>query len=140
MNKIAGSFEDAYEFENSTFSIRKMILPRKNKDGLTKVIIEVRQHKYTGTGQYQDIFKRIATDVWILPKNWHKKKELVNDNEVDAELKNKDINKVFAAVQKFIDSKGKQVPDQAYIEAVNLQVEIHLSQCVLIRGLTGKQF
>lgn len=121
MNKIAGSFEDAYEFGNSTFSIRKMILPRKNKDGLTKVMIEVRQHKYTGTGQYQDIFKRIATDVWILPKNWHKKKELVNDNEVDAELKNKDINKVFAAVQKFIDSKGKQVPDQAYIEAVNLE-------------------
>jgi hypothetical protein len=121
MNKIAGSFEDAYEFGNSTFSIRKMILLRKNKDGLTKVMIEVRQHKYTGTGQYQDIFKRIATDVWILPKNWHKKKELVNDNEVDAELKNKDINKVFAAVQKFIDSKGKQVPDQAYIEAVNLE-------------------
>lgn len=50
-----------------------------------------------------------------------KKKELVNDIEVDAELKNKDINKVFAAVQKFIDSKGKQVPDQAYIEAVNLE-------------------
>jgi hypothetical protein len=74
MNKIAGSFEDGYEFGNSTFSIRKMILPRKNKDGLTKVMIEVRQHKYTGTGQYQDIFKRIATDVWILPMNWHKKK------------------------------------------------------------------
>ena len=49
MNKIAGSFDDAYEFGNSTFSIRKMILPRKNKDGLTKVMIEVRQHKYTGT-------------------------------------------------------------------------------------------
>jgi len=84
-------------------------------------MIEVRQHKYDGTGLSKDIFKRVSTDVWILPKNWHKKKELVNGTEVDAELKNKDINKVFAAVQKYIDSKGKQVPNQAYIESVNLE-------------------
>ncbi len=115
MNNNAGSFENAYGFGSTNISIRKMILPRTNKEGLTKVMIEVRQHKYDGTGQYKDIFKRISTDAWILPKNWKKEQATGADSYL-----NKKINEVFAAVQTYIDSKGEQVPDQAYVEKLNL--------------------
>jgi integrase len=115
MNKLTGDFEDAYGFGSTTISMRKMILSRTNKEGLTKVLIEVRQHKYDGTGKYKDSFKRISTDVWILPKNWKKEQAVGTDA-----YQNKKINEVLAAVQKYVDSKGVQYPDQAYAEKLNL--------------------
>jgi hypothetical protein len=111
--------DDAYQFidNRTTFSLRKMIRKRVNKEGLTKVIIEVRQHTYDGTKQYYDLFKRVSTNIWIHPSNWNKKDERVIG---DDSYKNKEINKVYAAVQLFMDSKGQQGPDQAYVEAFSL--------------------
>lgn len=111
--------DDAYQFidNRTTFSLRKMIRKRVNKEGLTKVIIEVRQHTYDGTKQYYDLFKRVSTNIWIHPNNWNKKDERVIGED---SYKNKEINKVYAAVQLFMDSKGQQGPDHAYAEAFSL--------------------
>ncbi len=113
---------NAYGFKSDEqrFNERKMIRNRINKNGLTKVLIEVCQYTYSGTGQYNTIFKRISTDVWINPKNWNQKKEMVMPPESDVYLKNKDIDKVFVAVKAYINSKGMQTIDQVYSEAMNL--------------------
>ena len=114
--------DNAYGFDDSStsYTIRKMILSRTNKKGLTKVFIEVRKHTYNGTGQYEDTFKRVSTNVWIEPKNWSQSKEKINDNEPEAEFKTNEINKYSAAVQKYISSKGQQYPNQAYGEKLNI--------------------
>jgi len=109
---------DAYGFntELDKFSVRKMILPRTNKLGLTKVIIEVYRYKYHDNSTS---FKRISTDVWVLPKCWSKKKqEVIHDSEAD--VKNKNIDKVYVAVKNFINSKGRQSTNQIYSERLNL--------------------
>ena len=104
------------DLEQDKFSVRKMILPRTNKLGLTKVIIEVYRYKYNDNSTS---FKRISTDVWVLPKCWSKKKqEVIHDAQ--AEVKNKDIDKVYVAVKNYVNSKGKQSPQQVYIERLNL--------------------
>ena len=109
---------DTYGFntEMDKFSVRKMILPRTNKLGLTKVIIEVYRYKYHDNSTS---FKRISTDVWVLPKCWSKKKqEVIHD--LEAEVKNKNIDKVYVAVKSFINSKGRISTNQVYSERLNL--------------------
>ena len=69
--------DDAYGFESTTLKVRKTIRNRTNKNGLTKVLIEVQKHSYLGTGKYFDEIKRISTNIWINPRNWNKKKELI---------------------------------------------------------------
>jgi hypothetical protein len=44
--------DDAYQFGSSTFNIRKMVLKRTNKQGQTKVYIEVQQQTYLGIKNY----------------------------------------------------------------------------------------
>lgn len=112
--------DDAYQLEGSTFKVRKTIRNRTNKDGKTKVIIEVQKHTYSGTGKYEDEFRRISTGIWINPKNWNRKKEEVNSNEPDSGFKNNEIQRKFAAIQSYVSSKGQQRPDQAYAEGLNL--------------------
>jgi hypothetical protein len=104
------------DLEQDKFSVRKMILNRTNKLGLTKVIIEVYRYKYNDNSTS---FKRISTDVWVVPKCWSKKKqEVIHDAE--SEVKNKDIDKVFFAVKNYINSKGKLSTRQVYSERLNL--------------------
>ena len=114
--------DDAYGFrtEQDKFSVRKMIRTRTNKEGLTKVIIEVLQYTYGGTGNYNTTFKRISTDIWINPKNWNQNKEEISKSEPESESKNNTIEKKYAAVKLFMSSKGKQRPDQVYGERVDL--------------------
>ncbi len=109
---------DAYGIntEMDKFNVRKMILPRTNKLGQTKVIIEVYRYKYHDNSTS---FKRISTDVWILPKHWSKKKQTVI-HDADAEVKNKNIDKVYFDVKNFINSKGRQSVNQVYSEKLNL--------------------
>lgn len=45
--------DDAYQFGSSTFNIRKMVLKRTNKQGQTKVYIEVQQQTYLGIKNYE---------------------------------------------------------------------------------------
>lgn len=111
-------FNSAYGFntEMDKFSVRKMILPRTNKLGQTKVYIEVYRYKYHDNSTS---FKRISTDVWVLPRCWNKKKqEVIHDAE--AEVKNKNIDKVYVAVKNYINSKGRQSTDQVYGEKLNI--------------------
>ena len=118
-----GRVIDAYQQLNSTYTVRKMIRPERiDKDGLTRVHIEVRRHMYGGTGQYEDEYNRIRTKVFIHPKNWNRKKEMVNDNEPNADIINKDIDKALVAVKQFVNSKGQQTSDQVYYEGLDLEV------------------
>ena len=104
------------DLEQDKISVRKMILPRTNKLGLSKVYIEVYRYKYNDNSTS---FIRISTDVWVLPKCWSKKKqEVIRDAE--AEVKNKDIDKVYFAVKNYINSKGKLSSKQVYSERLNL--------------------
>jgi len=66
--------DDAYQFGSSTFNIRKMILKRTNKQGQTKVYIEVQQQTYLGIKNYDQKIIRQSTGIWINPNNWNKKK------------------------------------------------------------------
>jgi integrase len=118
-----GSTIDAYQQLNSTYTVRKMIRPERiTQDGLTRVHIEVRRHMYGGTGQYEDEYKRIPTKVFIHPKNWNRKKEIVNDHEPNADIINKDIDKALVAVKQFVNSKGLQSAEQVYYEGLDLEV------------------
>jgi hypothetical protein len=119
---LEGNPITAYQIGNSTFNTRKILRKdRINKDGLTKVIIEVRIHFYGGTGQYQDTYRFIATKVFVHPKNWNKKDECVNSKEPNADIINKDIDKAHIAVKAFINSKGRQTADQVYYEGLSLE-------------------
>ena len=120
MNIDVANPENAYQFESSTFKVRRTVRNRVNKSGLTKVIIEVQKHTYSGTGKYDDEFRRISTGVWINPKNWNRKKEEISANEPDAGFKNNEIQKKYAAVQSFVSSKGQQRPDQVYVEGLDI--------------------
>jgi integrase/recombinase XerD len=106
--------DGAYSFESIQFNIRKMILNRTNKDGKTKVYIEVQQQIYKGIHNYDQKIKRQSTGIWIDPKNWNQKKQLVMFPEHDAEYKNNMIEQVYLDIKKFINSRGAQEPDQAY--------------------------
>lgn len=112
---------DAYGISKRKVSMRKMILKRKTKEGLTKVYIEVRFYEYKGAGEYHDVSKRIPTRVWIEPKNWNKKKEEVSSKDVDADFKNNELNKAYSEVQRFLTSYGQQDPNQVYVEAASLE-------------------
>lgn len=116
------SSDEAYWFNNDQdkFNVRKMIRSRTNKQGLTKVIVEVQHYQYGGTGDYHMQIKRVSTDVWINPKNWNQNKEEISKSEPDAESKNNTIEKKYAAVKLFISSKGMQRPDQVYGEGLDL--------------------
>lgn len=97
-------------------SVRKMILPRTNKEGLTKVIIEVLWYDNL---ENKSTFRRIATDVWIKPKSWNKRKQEVQ-NDSESELKNTNIDKAFVAVKTYINSKGVQTANNPYVDQLNL--------------------
>jgi hypothetical protein len=112
---------DAYGISKRKVSMRKMILQRKTKEGLSKVYIEVRFYEYKGAGEYHDVSKRIPTRVWIEPKNWNKKKEEVSSKDVDADFKNNELNKAYSEVQRFLTSYGQQDPNQVYVEAASLE-------------------
>ncbi|MBN1969729.1 MAG: phage integrase SAM-like domain-containing protein [Candidatus Delongbacteria bacterium] len=103
-----------------TFHIRKMIRKRTDKNGLTKVLVEVCLYTYNGTRRYHTKFKRISTDVWILPKYWHKKKEAVLPQDPNFDVKNKEIDKAFLAVKEYINSHGRQNVDQVYSNLFDL--------------------
>jgi integrase/recombinase XerD len=113
--------EFAYSFGNAKFNVRKMIRNRTDKEGLTKVLIEVQKHTYKGTGQYETEIRRISTDIWINPKYWNKKKEIITGQESDFEYKNNKIQEKFAIVQKFVSSYGQQIPNSPY------SVRLHLN-------------
>ena len=113
--------DNAYAFGSKRFNVRKMILPRTNKQGQTKVYVEVCKYEYEGEGKYSTTFKRQSTDVWIIPKNWNKNKEEVTRSEDDHDFKNNKIDKVFTAIKNYINSKGQQEPDQAYYEGVSIE-------------------
>lgn len=109
----------AYQFndENVKYNVRRMILPRTDKNGLSKVYIEV--HRYS---QDQPLkFKRISTDVWVNPKDWNKNKELVNGKDPDADTKNTQIEKKHLEVLQFINSKGQQHSGQSYVEQMSFE-------------------
>jgi hypothetical protein len=112
----------AYGFssEYDRYNVRKMIRNRTNKEGQTKVIIEVCQYKYIETGKYKTYFRRIETKVWTNPKHWDKKKQAITIKDSGHEFKNKEIDKVYAAVKAYVNSKGVQSPDQAYVENLDL--------------------
>lgn len=97
-------------------SVRKMILPRTNKEGKTKVMIEVMWYDNISN---HTTFRRISTDVWITPKSWNKKKQEVQ-NDPEAELKNTDIDKAFVAVKNYINSKGIQSAGNPYVDQLDL--------------------
>lgn len=113
MKKIV-SLDSAYEVypHKDEPSVRKMILPRTNKKGLTKVMIEVLWYNNL---ENKSKFIRFSTDVWINPKDWNKKKQLVV-NGSDAQVKNKDIDKLFYTIKSFINSKGIQSKDNPYVD------------------------
>ncbi len=113
--------DNAYVFGSKRFNVRKMILPRTNKQGQTKVYIEVCKYEYEGEGKYSTKFKRQSTDVWINPKNWHKTKEEVTRSGDDHDFKNNKIDKVYTAIKNYINSKGQQEPDQVYYEGVSIE-------------------
>jgi hypothetical protein len=106
----------AFNYEMDKFNIRKMILPRTNKLGLTKVIIEVCRYMIY---DHSTSFIRVSTDVWILPNHWSKKKQEVF-KDAESEVKNKQIDQVYSAIKNFINSKGKQTLNQVYLEKLNL--------------------
>jgi len=54
-----------------------MVLKRTNKQGQTKVYIEVQQQTYLGIKNYEQKIIRQSTGIWIDPTNWNKKKQLV---------------------------------------------------------------
>ena len=114
--------EFAYSFGNAKFNVRRMVRNRTNKKGLTKVLIEVQKHTYKGTGQYETEMRRISTDIWIYPKHWNQKKEIIIGQESDIEYKNNKILEKYAIVQKFVSSYGQQIPDSPY--AVELHLEV----------------
>ncbi len=97
-----------------------MIRSRTNKQGLTKVIIEVPHYQYRGTVDYGMKIRRISTDIWIDPKNWNKNKAEIKKQEPDAESKNNTIENKYAAVKMFISSKGMQKPTQVFGESIEL--------------------
>jgi hypothetical protein len=121
MKKNIVSLDGAYSTGSIVFNVRKMILPRTNKEGQTKVYVEVLHYEYQGTGKYTSKFKRISTKVWIYPKNWNRKKEEITVNEPDYNAKNNSINSTYSQVQHFIASKGEQQTGQAYIEDIDLE-------------------
>jgi integrase len=112
--------DEAYGIKKGHTKIRKMILNRTNKEGLTKVYIEVRFYEYKGAGEYSDKPLRLPTRIWVSPKNWNKKKQQITGNEEDAQYKNAQINKAYSEVKNFIDSYEPSRPNQAYGEAVSL--------------------
>ncbi len=114
------STDGSYESGWQKISLRKMILKRTNRQGLTKVYIEVRFYRYINTETYEDISRRISTNIWIDPKNWHRQKEIIKDNEENSQYKNNELNKLFSTVQAFVSSHGVQEPDQVYSEALSL--------------------
>jgi integrase len=120
MSNSFSSPDGAYEAGWQKISVRKMILKRKNRVGLTKVYIEVRFYRYLNAETYEDIPVRISTNIWIDPKNWHKQKEIIKDREENVHYKNNELNKLFSAVQAFVSSHGEQEPDQVYSEVLSL--------------------
>jgi integrase len=121
-NDLEGNPVDAYGLGNASYHVRKMIRSRTNKEGLTKVSIEVRIHNYGGTGRYEDTYHFISTNIWINPKHWNKKKEEITPAEPDADTNNKAIEGKYLAVKAFVNSKGRQKPDQVYAEGLDLSV------------------
>jgi hypothetical protein len=109
---------EAYQVNNDpikvTHNVRKMIRNRTNKEGQTKVLIEICTYTYHSINEYTTSFKRISTNVWINPKNWSKKKEVINTIEPDSDIKNKQVNEVYNSALQFINSKGRQFENQAY--------------------------
>lgn len=93
-------------------SVKKMILSRTNKAGMTKVLIEVRWYSNIDDSQ---TFRRFSTGVWIKPKSWNKKKQEVQ-NDPEAELKNTNIDKIYVGIKAYINSKGVQSANNPYVD------------------------
>lgn len=113
--------DGAYGIDSNTIIVRKTVRNRVDKRGLTKVIIEVQKHTYTGNGKYDDAIRRVSTNTWINPKNWNKKRKVVKSREPDFETKNKVIDTVYMEVKKFVDSKGQQRPEDVYVEKLDIK-------------------
>ena len=111
---------DAYEFGHENIKTRKMILPRTNKAGQTKIYIEILFYSYEGKGKYTSKFKRIPTKIWIKPQNWNQSKEVITRGEKDFEYKNNIIDKTYFAVSNYVNSKGMQEPNAVYIEKASI--------------------
>lgn len=97
-----------------------MVLKRINKQGQTKVYIEVQQQTYLGIKNYDQKIIRQSTGIWIDPNNWNKKKQLVMHPEHNFEYKNNKIEQVYLEIKKFISSRGTQEPDQAYLMGLDI--------------------
>jgi integrase len=113
-----GNYEDAYS-NLSTYGVRKFTRKRQNKHGFVKIEIEILKYEYLGEGKKRKERKFIDTGVWVNPKNWSNKKQTLSPKEEDYPTKFNKINKVFAAVQGYVSSKGQQDIDQVYIEDVS---------------------
>lgn len=89
--------------------VRKMILKtRKNKDGLTKIMIEVSRYRYlTQDGKkYENVIKRISTDVWVKPSNWSIKRQEVLKSDIEFSEKNRLINEKYSDILNYINTKS----------------------------------
>ncbi len=111
--------EDAYGLENTTFKVRRMTQGRPNKFGLVKIEVEVEQYTYTGKGSNERVRFYVDTLIWVNPNNWRNKTQKLSQKEPEYYEKSNKINAIFASVQAFISSKGKQEIDQVYGEGVD---------------------
>jgi hypothetical protein len=109
---------EAYQVNNDpikvTHNVRKMIRNRTNKEGQTKVLIEICTYTYHSINEYTTSFKKNKYKCLDKPKNWSKKKEVINTIEPDSDIKNKQVNEVYNSALQFINSKGRQFENQAY--------------------------
>lgn len=100
-------------------NVRRMTQNRKNKKGLIKIEIEVRNYVYQGFKDYKLERTFINTNIWVNPKNWKNKGEKLSSNEPDCEVKRSKINAVYSEVYKFVSSQGRQEIDQTFTSDVD---------------------
>jgi hypothetical protein len=79
---------------------------QKNRDGESKIYIEVSRYRYLGNDgkKYENKSKRISTNVWVKETHWSKKKEEVLKSDFDYSEKNRVINEMYSEILKYISS------------------------------------
>jgi integrase len=99
---------------STDFKVRLMIFNRTNKQGQTKVLVEVMRYIYAATGKER---KYVDSLVSISPKNWQQKTQKISNKEPDQTTKQTQINQAYSAVLAFVSTSGEQYPS---VDGLNL--------------------
>jgi integrase len=90
------------------FKVRLMTRNRTNKEGVTKIEVEVMRYLDTGNRKER---KFIDTNVNVVPRNWSQKTQKIIGKEPDQAEKQKRINLIYGAVLNFVTTNGEVAPE-----------------------------